>query len=44
MLQHAVIATEDKRFYEHAGVDPAGMLRAFVRNQTSAARSRARRR
>ena len=35
MLQHAVIATEDKRFYEHAGVDPAGMLRAFVRNQAS---------
>ena len=35
MLQHAVIATEDKRFYEHAGVDPAGMLRAFVRNQSS---------
>lgn len=29
-LQHAVIATEDKRFYEHAGVDPAGMLRAFT--------------
>lgn len=35
MLQHAVIATEDKRFYEHAGVDPAGMLRAFIRNQAS---------
>jgi len=31
-LQHAVIATEDKRFYEHAGVDPQGMARAFVRN------------
>jgi membrane peptidoglycan carboxypeptidase len=29
-LQHAVIATEDKRFYQHAGVDPTGMLRAFV--------------
>ena len=35
MLQHAVIATEDKRFYKHAGVDPAGMVRAFVRNQAS---------
>ncbi len=35
MLQHAVIATEDKRFYKHAGVDPSGMLRAFVQNQTS---------
>lgn len=33
MLQHAVIATEDKRFYQHAGVDPAGMLRAFVKGQ-----------
>ncbi|WP_315095438.1 transglycosylase domain-containing protein [uncultured Cellulomonas sp.] len=33
-LQHAVIATEDKRFYQHAGVDPTGMLRAFVKNQT----------
>jgi len=32
-LQHAVVATEDKRFYEHAGIDPTGMLRAFVRNQ-----------
>ncbi|MGY4645124.1 penicillin-binding protein [Cellulomonas sp. URHB0016] len=31
-LQHAVIATEDKRFYKHAGVDPQGMARAFVRN------------
>ena len=29
-----MIATEDKRFYEHAGVDPTGMLRAFVKNQT----------
>lgn len=29
-LQHAVIAIEDKRFYQHAGVDPPGMLRAAV--------------
>ena len=35
LLQHAVIATEDKRFYEHAGVDPKGMLRAFVKGQTT---------
>lgn len=35
LLQHAVIATEDKRFYEHAGVDPQGMLRAFVKGQTT---------
>ncbi|KQY21922.1 glycosyl transferase [Cellulomonas sp. Root485] len=33
LLQHAVIATEDKRFYQHVGVDPTGMLRAFVKNQ-----------
>ncbi len=29
-LQHAVIATEDKRFYEHTGVDVTGMARAAV--------------
>jgi penicillin-binding protein 1A len=29
VLQEAVIATEDQRFYEHAGVDPVGMLRAL---------------
>ncbi|WP_158972077.1 penicillin-binding protein 1A [Paraglaciecola sp. L3A3] len=29
-LEHAVIATEDSRFYSHPGVDPIGMLRAFV--------------
>jgi membrane peptidoglycan carboxypeptidase len=29
-LQHAVVATEDKRFYEHSGVDVQGMGRAFV--------------
>lgn len=34
MLQHAVVATEDKRFYQHVGVDPTGMLRAFIKNQT----------
>ena len=28
VLQHAVISTEDQRYYEHAGVDPLGMLRA----------------
>ncbi len=30
-LQHAVVAIEDKRFYQHAGVDPPGMLRAAVK-------------
>ena len=27
-LQHAVVATEDERFYQHHGVDPRGVLRA----------------
>ncbi len=29
-LQQAVIATEDQRFYEHAGVDPLGIARAVI--------------
>jgi penicillin-binding protein 1A len=29
-LQQAVIAVEDARFYEHAGIDPKGMARAAV--------------
>ncbi|MBA4173784.1 MAG: penicillin-binding protein, partial [Hyphomicrobium sp.] len=28
----AVVATEDRRFYEHWGVDPTGMARAFFAN------------
>jgi penicillin-binding protein 1A len=31
-LPQAVIATEDRRFYNHLGVDPIGLLRASVRN------------
>ncbi|WP_345215462.1 transglycosylase domain-containing protein [Georgenia halophila] len=31
-LQHAVVAIEDRRFYEHRGVDPEGIMRAFVNN------------
>jgi len=31
-VQQAVIATEDKRFYEHGAIDPEGMLRAVVSN------------
>jgi 1A family penicillin-binding protein len=27
-LQHAVIATEDKGFYSHPGIDPVGIIRA----------------
>ena len=32
-LRAAVVATEDRRFYDHGGVDPTGMARALVRNQ-----------
>ncbi|WP_117208209.1 transglycosylase domain-containing protein [Allorhizocola rhizosphaerae] len=32
-LQHAVIAAEDSRFFQHNGVDVKGMARAFVANQ-----------
>src|SRR5690606_24695749 len=31
-LPQAVLAVEDRRFYEHAGVDPWGILRAMVSN------------
>ena len=30
LLRRAAIATEDKRFYEHTGVDPLGIARAIV--------------
>jgi len=30
LLRRATIATEDKRFYEHKGVDPTGIARAVV--------------
>ncbi|MDO4622806.1 MAG: transglycosylase domain-containing protein [Eubacteriales bacterium] len=29
-MQHAIVAIEDSRFYEHNGVDPHGMIRAVV--------------
>jgi membrane peptidoglycan carboxypeptidase len=35
IMQKAVVATEDKRFYEHGGVDPTGILRAAANNLTS---------
>ena len=31
-LQHATVAIEDQRFYEHGGVDPEGILRAALKN------------
>jgi penicillin-binding protein 1A len=33
-LKQAVIATEDRRFYDHWGVDPFGIARAMVTNIT----------
>lgn len=30
-IKKAVVNTEDKRFYEHRGVDPIGIMRAMVR-------------
>lgn len=29
-LQHAVVAIEDERFYQHHGIDPKGIVRAFL--------------
>lgn len=34
-LQHALIATEDQRFYDHSGVDFMGLARAAVRVASS---------
>ena len=34
-LRRAVIAIEDERFYEHDGVDPRAIIRAFVTNAAS---------
>jgi penicillin-binding protein 1A len=31
-VSEAVVATEDRRFFEHSGVDPYGMARALVAN------------
>ncbi|MCL2595204.1 MAG: transglycosylase domain-containing protein [Promicromonosporaceae bacterium] len=31
-MQHAVVAIEDERFYEHNGIDIRGVARAFVNN------------
>ena len=39
-MQHAIVAIEDSRFYEHNGVDPRGMVRAaFVAIQTGFSRT-----
>ncbi len=34
-MQHAIVAIEDSRFYEHKGIDPQGILRAGIRAVTS---------
>ena len=34
LLEKAFVAAEDRRFYQHAGLDPAGIARALVRNIT----------
>jgi len=31
-VKDALLATEDRRFFEHSGVDPWGIMRAMVRN------------
>ena len=36
-LVQAVLATEDRRFYSHFGVDPLGLVRASFRNASSGA-------
>ncbi len=30
-MQHAIVAIEDERFYEHNGIDPQGIVRAFIK-------------
>jgi len=35
VMQQAMVASEDTRFYEHHGVDAKGVARAFVANQSS---------
>ncbi|MCB8840077.1 transglycosylase domain-containing protein [Aurantimonas sp. VKM B-3413] len=34
-IPQAVVAIEDRRFYEHWGVDPIGIVRAFVKNMAA---------
>ncbi|WP_432843559.1 transglycosylase domain-containing protein [Dactylosporangium sp. CA-092794] len=35
VMQQAIVAAEDNRFYEHRGVDVKGVARAFVANQNA---------
>lgn len=34
-MEHAIVAIEDERFFEHEGVDAKGLIRAAVNNLTS---------
>src|SRR5262245_29456228 len=33
-MQEAIVGIEDSRFYQHGGIDPRGVLRALVNNQS----------
>ena len=35
VMKYAILAAEDERFYQHAGIDTLGMLRAAIMNLTS---------
>ena len=37
-VQKAFVAAEDKRFFEHAGIDERGLIRAFIANLTEPGR------
>src|SRR6266700_3595400 len=37
-VQKAFIAAEDKRFYQHSGIDERGLIRAFIANLSQSAR------
>ena len=37
-VQKAFIAAEDKRFYEHKGIDERGLIRAFIGNLAQSGR------
>ncbi|HVX19066.1 MAG TPA: transglycosylase domain-containing protein [Acidimicrobiales bacterium] len=39
VVQHAVLAAEDRNFFKHGGIDPVGIARAAVEDLTSGSRS-----